>query len=114
MRELMGSFLRAGSARDARSGADRRMVPLRLLDPRQDSRRREGVADVLVDGGTREDDTDDLASRAEQWTPRIARLHVGIEGVDAPRDRSAVVDVLADRSDLLGHAGGTDGQTTVL
>src|ERR1700735_5382079 len=112
MRRLMGSFLRAGSARDAWSGADRRMVPLRLLDPRQDSGRREGIANVLVDGGTREDDADDLPSRSEQRTPRIARQHAGIEGVDAPRDRPAVVDVLADGSDLFGHAGGADGPTT--
>src|SRR5580704_11819371 len=114
MRKLMGSFLLAGSARDAWSGSDRRMVPLRFLHPRQDSGRREGVADVLVDGGTREDDADDLPSRSEQRTPRIARLHVGIEGVDAPRDRPAVVDVLADGGDLFGHAGGADGQATVL
>ena len=57
------------------------MVLLRFLHPRQDSGRREGVADVLVDGRTREDDADDLPSRSEQRTPRIARKHGGIEGV---------------------------------
>src|ERR1700722_15469834 len=63
-----GVILACRSARDAWAGADGSTMMLRFLHPSEDTGRREGVADVLVDGGTGEDDTDDLASGAEQRT----------------------------------------------
>ena len=94
------------SARDTGTGADGRVVLFGCLDPGQDAGRRQGVADVGIDGRAGEDDADDLPTRPHQRSARVAGQHGGGKGIDAAGDRPAVVDVLADRRDLLGHRAG--------
>src|SRR6185437_15695650 len=110
---LAHGVILAASARDARTSANRGTVPLRLLDPGQDPGRGEGVADIGVHGGAREDDADDLSTGSEERASGVSREDARIEGIDAALHRAVVVDVLADGRDLFVDTGRPDAQAPV-